>query len=145
MATTELLNDPGHVRNDLKMMETAVSRSMKHPEIPIPQAVIDAMPKIVSNMMLRSEDERIRCRASELLLKFMQYNVSLNPPQAIHGPSQTINVGVNVTASTDDRRNRTLAIAERFGASRVLSDSSGGSSADDSGTDRISGVVREIR
>ena len=143
--TTELLDDPGHVRGDLIMMSNAVGKAIRHPEIPIPEAVIEAMPKIVSNMMLRSDDERIRCRASELLLKFMQYNVSLNPPQAIHGPSQTINVGVNVTASTDDRRNRTLAIAERFGASRVLSDSSGGSGADDSGTDRISGTVREIR
>ena len=77
MATTNLLDDPGHVRGDLIMMGNAVGKAIKHPEIPIPQAVIDAMPKVVSNMMLRSEDERIRCRASELMLKFMQYNVSI--------------------------------------------------------------------
>lgn len=43
MATTNLLTDPGHVRGDLKMMETAVSRSIKHPEIPIPDAVARAV------------------------------------------------------------------------------------------------------
>ena len=78
-------------------------------------------------------------KASDLLFKMA--NSNNKKPSA----GTTINVGVNVDASTDDRRNRTLAIAERFGASGVLSDSSGGSSADDSGTDSISGVVREIR
>ena len=125
MATTELLTDPGHVRGDLKMMEAAVNRSMKHPEIEIPQLVIDAMPKVVGNMMMRSEDERIKCRAAELMLKFMQYNVSLNPPQPLQQPnvqsSQTINVGVNIASGTEQRRDAILSVAERVRA-RIVSE-----------------------
>ena len=121
---TELLTDPGHVRGDLKMMEAAVSRSIKHPEIEIPQVVIDAMPKVVGNMMMRSEDERIKCRAAELMLKFMQYNVSLNPPQPLQPnvqPSQTINVGVNIASGTEQRRDAILSVAERVRA-RIVSE-----------------------
>jgi hypothetical protein len=131
--TTNLLTDAGHVRGDLKMMETAVSRSIKHPDIPIPPAVIDAMPKVVSKLLVTG-DARVQLRAGELLLKFMEYNRSLNPPEQKQ-PQTTINVGVNV--STDERRNRTLSIARRFGAGGVLPDSATGAGAGDSGSDCI--------
>ena len=92
---------------------------MKHPEIPIPSAVVEAMPKIVSSMMLKSNDERIKLRASELLLKFMQYNVSLDPPEARHQPQpQIINVGVNVDNRTES--SKALQFMERFREGRVL-------------------------
>ena len=58
----------------------------------------------------------------------------LNPPEQKQ-PQTTINVGVNV--STDERRNRTLSIARRFGAGGVLPDSAAGTGAGDSGSDRI--------
>ena len=106
---TELLTDPGHVRGDLKMMEAAVSRSIKHPEIEIPQVVIDAMPKVVGNMMMRSEDERIKCRAAELMLKFMQYNVSVSeqPPQQVEH-HHTHELGP-ITADNFERSKQQLA------------------------------------
>lgn len=48
--------------------------------------------------------------------------VAQNQRQQPTGGSQgtTINVGVNVDNRVDERRNRTLAIAQRFGAGRVL-------------------------
>ena len=129
----EILSDPKHDRGDLKMMTAAVDRSAKNPDIPIPPAVIDAMPKVVSKLLVTG-DARVQLRAGELLLKFMEYNKSLNPPEQKQ-PQTTINVGVNV--STDERRNRTLSIARRFGAGGVLPDSATGTGAGDSGSDCI--------
>ena len=113
---SELLKDPHHVRGDLKLMETAVTRSAKHPEIPVSQSVIDSMPAVAAKM-LHSEDERIRCRASELLLKFLQYNASLNPPEQKQ-PQTTINVGVNVDNRTESRE--ALQFLERFREGKLL-------------------------
>lgn len=96
------------------MMESAVDRSIKHPEIPIPEAVIEAMPKIVSNMMLRSGDERVKLRASALLLSFMEYNKSLNAPQS---QGTTVNVGVKVDNRSDS--SRALELIERFRSGQI--------------------------
>lgn len=82
-----------------------------------------------------SEADKNAMKASDLLFKMA--NANNKKPSA----GTTINVGVNVDASTDERRNRTLAIARRFGASGVLPDAATGGGADDSGADRI--VYRE--
>jgi hypothetical protein len=147
--STDLLSDESDMSSDLAMVNAAVVNQW-----PVQAAkaavIVERLIGIVEKKTVtipcgegvfesESEADKNAMKASDLLFKMA--NSNNKKPSA----GTTINVGVNVDASTDDRRNRTLAIAERFGASRVLSDSSGGSSADDSGTDRISGVVREIR
>ena len=129
----ELLTDPKHTRQDLKLME----RVIKADPIEIPQAIIDAMPKVTGTIMLQGKP-REKLAAGRLLLAFMEYNARLKESEKPRTQANTtINVGVNVDASTDERRNRTLAIARRFGASGVLPDAATGGGADDSGADRI--------
>ena len=117
--TTELLTDPGHAREDMRLMEQAVKRSTKNPEIPIPPAIIEAMPKVAGTILLKGEP-REQLRAGALLLAFMEYNKSLNPPEPQQQQPTVVNVGVNIDNRTDERRNLTLAIAERVRAGRVL-------------------------
>ena len=117
--TTELLTDPGHTRADMRLMEQAVKRSTKNPEIPIPPAIIEAMPKVAGTILLKGEP-REQLRAGALLLAFMEYNKSLNPPEPQQQQPTVVNVGVNIDNRTDERRNLTLAIAERVRAGRVL-------------------------
>ena len=120
---TELLTDPGRTRQDMQLMEQAVKRSAKNPEIPIPEAVIEAMPKVVGAILLKG-NQREQLRAASCLLAFMEYNKSLNPPE--QQPQQTVvNVGVNVDNRTDAGRDPLLAIAERVKAAVVLRDSAG--------------------
>lgn len=74
--TTELLTDPGHAREDMRLMEQAIKRSVKNPEIPIPAAIIEAMPKVTGTILLKGKD-RDRLAAGKLLLAFMEYNRSV--------------------------------------------------------------------
>lgn len=82
--TTELLTDPGHVRQDMQLMEHAVKRSTKNPEIPIPPAIIQAMPKVAGTILLKG-NPREQLRAGALLLAFMEYNKAV---QADEQPKQ---------------------------------------------------------
>lgn len=111
--TTELLTDPGHSREDLRLMEQAVKRSTKNPEIPIPAAVIEAMPKI-AGMILMKGDHREQLRAGALLLAFMEYNKSLNLPEPQAQQPTVVNVGVNVDNRTEGQPLTALQFVERF-------------------------------
>lgn len=126
MSTTELLTDPGHTREDMRLMEAAVKTSIKHPEIPIPEAVIQAMPKVAGTILLKGS-QREQLRAGALLLAFMQYNRSLNPPPEPQQPSRnnTINVGVNVANVSNTGRGLASQILARIGADGVPESVSG--------------------
>lgn len=145
--STDLLSNEDDLGSDLAMVNRAVVN-----EWPVMAekagVIVDRLIGIVEKKTVtipcgegvfesESEADKNAMKASDLLFKMANQN---NKKPAT---GTTINVGVNVDASTDERRNRTLAIAERFGASGVLSDSATGGSADDSGTD--SGEVRKIR
>ena len=125
MATTELLNDPAHIRQDLRLMEQAIKAN----PIEIPQAIIDAMPKVAGRLLVEGKP-REKLAAGRLLLAYMEFNQrvkeSENPQTK---PGTTINVGVQVdNRIADERRTRSRAIAERFGAGRILRDASAGAS-----------------
>jgi hypothetical protein len=69
----ELLTDPKHTRQDLKLMERVINAD----PIEIPQAIIDAMPKVTGTILLQGKP-REKLAAGRLLLAFMEYNQRLN-------------------------------------------------------------------
>ena len=117
--TTELLTDPGHTREDMRLMEQAVKRSVKNPEIPIPPAIIEAMPKVAGTILLKGEP-REQLRAGALLLAFLEYNKSLNPPEPQHTPPTVVNVGVNVDNRTESKPLTALQFAQRYREAKLL-------------------------
>jgi hypothetical protein len=132
-SSQKLLSEPKHIRQDLKHMELVIRAN----PIEIPQAIIEAMPKVTGTIMVKGKP-REQLAAGRLLLAMMEYNQRLKEAEKPRTPTgTTINVGVNVDASTDQRRNRTLAIAQRFGAGGVLSDASAGSGGSDNGSDCV--------
>lgn len=125
MPETELLNDPAHIRQDLRLMEQA----LKANPIEIPQPIIDAMPKVTGQIMLQGKP-REKLAAGRLLLAFMEFNQRVKEsdrPQRVTNGT-TINVGVKVdNTNVDETRDRVLAIAERFRPGSVLSTDRSGS------------------
>lgn len=121
---TELLTDPGHTREDMRLMEQVVKRSTKNPEIPIPEAVIEAMPKVAGTILLKGQP-REQIRAGALLLAFMNYNRSLNPEPQQASRNNTINVGVNVANVSNTGRGLASQILARIGADGVPESVSG--------------------
>jgi hypothetical protein len=103
--------DQHHSRQQLRMAETAIKKGWD-----IPEQVLTALPKVAAKLAL-SGKPRDQLAAMRVLIAMKQQN---EQPQVTQG--QTINVGVNIENNTDERRRRTLAIAERVRAGRVLSD-----------------------
>ena len=104
--TAELLSDPSHIRGDLRMMETHI----RSQPIEIADAVVAAMPKVMTTLLLKGKP-REQLAAGKLLLAFMEYNQSLNPKTP---PQTTINVGVKVENNSDTGRNRASKVLERL-------------------------------
>ena len=105
---TELLTDPGHTRADLHIMQQAVARSMNSPEIPIPPAVIEAMPKIAGTILLKGK-QREQIAAGKLLLAFMEYNKSLTPKQIDHDHHHVHEIGPVTETTIEAKRASRLA------------------------------------
>ena len=105
---TELLSDSGHMRRDLQIMQQAVSRSIHSPEIPIPPAVIEAMPKIAGTILLKGK-QREQIAAGKLLLAFMEYNKSLTPKQVEHDHHHTHEIGPATETTIEAKRAKRLA------------------------------------
>jgi len=121
--TTELLTDPDHSRADLATVRRAIREGWD-----IPEQLLSALPKIAGAMALNSKEKAVvRLKAIATIIKMKEQNDKPESPTVPQPqPQTTINVGVNVDNRTDERRNLTLAIAERVRAGRVLvSDSSG--------------------
>lgn len=108
---TELLTDAGHSRSDLKQIEIALRKGWV-----IPEQLYEALPKIMAAIAVKGKP-REQIAAAKVLLNMKSQNEA---PHVVHRQGTTINVGVNVDNRVDERRNRTLAIAQRFGAGRVL-------------------------
>ena len=108
MTETELLTDPKHTRGDLRQVETAIRKGWQIPDQLFEKAAI------VAQTILVKGSNREKVAALRVLLAMNEQN---NPtPQA----TQVVNVGVQIdNRNTDDRRTRTLAIAERIRAERV--------------------------
>lgn len=115
--TTELLTDTGHSRSDLAMIRRAIREGWD-----IPEQLLSALPKVAGAMALNTQEKTAnRLKAIETLIKMKEQNEKREHQTVTHPqPQTTINVGVNVDNRTDERRNITLAIAERVRARRVL-------------------------
>ena len=139
--STDLLSDESDLNADLAMVNAAVVNQW-----PVmaekASVIVDRLIGIVEKKTVaipcgegvfesESEADKNAMKASDLLFKMANHNNK--KPSA----GTTINVGVNVDASTDERRNRTLAIAQRFGAGRVLFDASAGAGASNNDSDRV--------
>jgi hypothetical protein len=69
----KLLSEPKHIRQDLKHMELVIRAN----PIEIPQAIIEAMPKVTGTIMIKGKP-REQLAAGRLLLAFLEYNQRLN-------------------------------------------------------------------
>ena len=120
---TELLTDPGHTRQDLQMIRTAIRKGYD-----IPDELLSALPKIAGALMLdKSQKGQVRLKAIETIMAMKEADDRAKGIDRPEGrPAQTVvNVGVNVDNRIDQRRDQTLAIAERIRAGRILSVDSG--------------------
>ena len=120
---TELLTDPGHIRSDLQMIRTAIRKGYD-----IPDELLSALPKIAGALMLdKSQKGQVRLKAIETIMAMKEADDRAKGIDRPEGrPAQTVvNVGVNVDNRIDQRRDQTLAIAERIRAGRILSVDSG--------------------
>ena len=108
MAETELLTDPTHTRGDLRQIETAIRKGWT-----IPEQVFEKAGIVISQILTKGSN-REKVAAMKCLLAMNEQNTPKTQP------TQVVNVGVQIdNRNTDDRRTRTLAIAERIRAERV--------------------------
>jgi hypothetical protein len=131
----ELLCDPERLPQDMAMIQTAVVEDWpvnadhmregverlaeivkkKTVTIPCGEGVFESEAVADANAM----------KATAILKSMVDAKVRRKQAANPQNPQTTINVGVNVDNRTDERRDRALAIAERFRNGRVLvSDSS---------------------
>ena len=111
MSTPELFTEPQHVRGDLQQVAQAVKRGWK-----IPDVMFEKAGEVIAKIMVKGTP-REQVAAMKCLLAMNEQNT----PKAQQ--TQVVNVGVHVdNRTTDDRRNRTLAIAERIRAERISAD-----------------------
>lgn len=138
-----LLQDTNRPQSDTAMIITAVEK-----RFPITQTIAKKLVRRLSDVVAKTTvpiatktgivdceatADKNAIAASNALRAMAAMNqrdeleaIRRNDPQR---PQQTVvNVGVNVDNRTDERRNQTLAIAERIRAGRVLSVDSGGGS-----------------
>ena len=71
--TTELLTDPGHSREDLRMVETAIRKGWQ-----IPDQLLEALPKVAGAMALKGKP-RDQIAAMKVLLAMKEQNESTEP------------------------------------------------------------------
>ena len=124
------LCEPSEIPADLRMLERAVID-----EFPVTAEMmrtsVDRLEEIKSKKTFTVpcgegvfESEAVAAglslKAIEIQNRMIESNIKRRAQAAKPAQQTTINVGVNVDARTDERRNRTLAIAERIRAGRVL-------------------------
>lgn len=109
MATTEILTDPHHIRGDLQMLGSNIRKGWK-----MPDKLLEVLPARLAKIMVEG-GHREQIAAARVLVAMHAQN--LGP-----APAPTIQVGVAVNGNSnqpDDRRNTTLAIAQRIRAGRI--------------------------
>jgi hypothetical protein len=102
---TTLLNDPHHLRGDLKTIETALRRGWD-----IPDAIFDSLPKIVAQILLKGTN-REKIAAGRLLAVLHKQNSDREPVIQQH-QHQHLHAQVDaipVTHENMDERKRQLA------------------------------------
>ena len=79
---TELLTDPGHTRQDLQMIRTAIRKGYD-----ISDELLSALPKIAGALMLdKSQKGQVRLKAIETIMAMHEYNQAAveQPKQVEH-------------------------------------------------------------
>lgn len=114
----ELLTDPGHFREDLRMVRQGIRNGWD-----IPEALLSALPKVAGAIALdKTESKTVRLKAIETIWKMKAQNDQPEP----QSPAQTtINVGVKVEQAADGGRSLASQIVERIRADRLSRNDSG--------------------
>lgn len=108
---TELLADPGHIREDLKMVRQAIRQGWD-----IPEQLLSALPKVAGAMALdKGASKAVRLKAMETLLKMKAQN---DEPES-RAPAHTINVGVKIDNAADAGRNLASRVLARIAAGEL--------------------------
>lgn len=76
--TTELLTNPGHTREDLRMVETAIRKGWQ-----IPEQLLDALPKVAGAIALKGKP-RDQIAAMKVLLAMKEQNEKSDPVEHRH-------------------------------------------------------------
>tara|TARA_R110000868_G_scaffold25944_2_gene100521 strand:- start:2564 stop:2914 length:351 start_codon:yes stop_codon:yes gene_type:complete len=110
---TELLTDPGHIRQDLQTIHTALVKKWE-----LPDALLAKLPMVMAQIAIKGKPkEQIAATKNLMLMKDANDKADTRPEKQ---PQTTINVGVSVDNRTDSGRDPLLAIGERIQAARVL-------------------------
>lgn len=107
MATTELLTNQSHSREDLRMVESAIRKGWV-----IPEQLLESLPKIAGLMALKGKP-RDQIAAMKVLLAMKEQNSDEESPKP--QPQTTINVGVNVENVPNTGRGIASAVLARLG------------------------------
>ena len=102
---TELLTDPGHVRQDLQMIRTAIRKGYD-----IPDKLLSALPKIAGALMLdKSQKGQVRLKAIETIMAMHEYNQAAaeQPKQVEH--HHTHDIGPVTESNIEAQRAKRLA------------------------------------
>ena len=116
----ELLTEPGHTRQDLAMVRTAIRKGYD-----IPDELLSALPKIAGALVLdKTQRGQVRLKAIQTIMAMKEANDRAANPQPI--PQTTVNVGVKID-NANSGVGRTLAtqIVERIRAARISGNSAG--------------------
>ena len=109
---TELLTDPGHIRQDLRQIESAVRKGWV-----IPEELFSVLPKVAGAMAINGKG-RDKTTAMAILLKMKEQNDRLIPVQQ-PGRSSVVNVGVSIANVPDAGRRLASEILERLRANGI--------------------------
>jgi hypothetical protein len=116
MATTELLTNPGHTREDFRMVETAIRKGWQ-----IPDQLLEALPRVAGVMALKGKP-RDQIAAMKVLLAMKEQNDKPEPQKA---QPTVVNVGVNVDNVSNAGRGLASQILARLGTDRISGVTSG--------------------
>lgn len=98
---TELLTDPHNRRSDIRMIGMAIRRGWK-----IPEAIMDQLPKVLANLVVKSEDDRTKIGAARVLVAMHGQNQSEEPVTKFVEHHHAHELGPVTGETIDERRIR---------------------------------------
>lgn len=98
---TELLTNPQNRRSDIRMIGMAIRQGWK-----IPEAIMDQLPKVLANLVVKSEDDRTKIGAARVLVAMHGQNQNEEPVTKFVEHHHAHELGPVTGESIDERRIR---------------------------------------
>ena len=98
---TTLLTDPNKRRSDIRMLGMAIRKKWE-----IPEAIMDQLPKVLANLVVKAEDDRTRIGAARVLVAMHGQNQSEEPVTKFIEHHHAHELGPVTGESLEERRAR---------------------------------------